>query len=289
MQRVLVGTAASLSAAFPGQDGEPVDPGVTTVEVRRGDGSVLLAAGTATSGSPGTTRSVALTAAQNGLVDLLAATWTRADGSTLVTEHEMVGGFYFNVAEARAAEASLTAAKYPDADVQAVRQEVEDECERICGRAFVPRYKRLVVSGRGLPALLLDVVDVRAVRSVRAYTDADSYTAFTADELADLRANAATGELSRVSLGVFPTGAGNLVIEVEHGTDSPPPEVKRMSMQRLRHKLNLAKSGIPDKARNFVSDGGGTFRIATASAHSTGSDEVDAVYQRYSMRVPWIA
>lgn len=290
-QQILRGVAATLSWQNVDQNGVAAAPsGAVTVGVTRADGTELVAAGTATGGASSAPRTLALTAAQTALLDILTVTWTDAgDSSTHTTYVEVVGGFYFSLAEARASDAALqNADKYPDALIIATRREVEEEFERICGVSFVPRYRREVVSGPGRSTLLLERHPARTIRAVWTYSDADDYIAWTSDELATLVLDDWGLLTSRTGVA-FGYGQRNLAVAYEHGMTRPPAEVKRAAMQRLRSRMNSANSGIPDRATQFSVAEGGTYRLDTAAADKTGMPEVDAVLARYSRRVPGVA
>lgn len=281
-QRIARGVAATLAYQFVDAGGAAAAPaGTATVGITRADGTTLVAAGTATSGASTAPRTYALTAANNLLLDLLTVTWTDSgDGSTHTTLVEVVGGFYFSVAQARAAEPSLQdTVKYPTVDVEARRREVEDEAEDICGVSFVPRYRRVTLNGTGGSGLIAPDTMLRTVRSVTA-----DGTAWTAGQLATVTLSE-YGTLSLTS-GVWPWGTRNVVIAYEHGYDRPPTGLTVAALTRLRSRLNLVKSDIPDRAERYLAVEGGAFQLSMPREYMTGLPEVDAVYQRYSLRVP---
>jgi hypothetical protein len=276
VQRILRGTAATLRSTKLNSEGEAVAPsGAVTVEVTRWDGSVVIEAGTAT-GVDGNDRTIALTPAQTAELDHLAATWTDTDGSTWTTTAEIVGGFYFSIAEARASDKTLEdPVKYPAADILTTRTEVEEEFEEICGRAFVPRFGTFTGTGG---AQVLPDPHLRKLRSVSV-----DGTAYTAAELEDVKTDEA---------GIIATTArrgAKVVVSYEHGLDSPPADLKRAALTRLRSRLNMDKSAVFDRTISFSAAEGGTYRLATPSARHTGIPDVDAVLDRYALRTPTVA
>jgi len=284
-QRIARGVAATLAYQFTDAEGTVAAPaGVVTVGITRADGTTLVAAGAATVGAGSAPRTYALTAANNLLLDLLAVTWTDAgDGSTHTTLVEVVGGYYFSVAQARAAEPSLQdTVKYPTGDVEARRREVEDEAEDICAAAFVPRYRRVALDGTGARSLTAPDTMLRTLRSVTV-----DGTVWDAGQLA----NVTLSEFGVLSLtdGVWPYGRGNVVVGYEHGYDRPPTGLTVAALTRLRSRLNLAKSDIPDRAERYVPAEGGVFALSMPGPYKTGLPDVDAVYERYSLRVPGMA
>lgn len=228
----------------------------------------------------------------------LTATWTATVAGVSVVEVddvEIVGGVFFTLAEGRASDASLAdTTKYTTADLTAAWLEVEQECEQICDRAFVPRYRRAVLDGSGGTHLMLadpewlsmqrSVGDVRTIRSVKVAPRADeTFVALTASQLAAVQVSA-DGQLRRVDGGIFTEGVANVVVEYEYGLSRPPTDLKRVCMTRLRSRLNLARSAIPDRATSFTMGEGGTFRLDLPGAFKVGIPDVDAVYSRYSRR-----
>ncbi|MDH2425780.1 hypothetical protein [Sphaerisporangium sp. TRM90804] len=291
--RILRGRAATLTHTFlmdeetPGESSTPVTVAITDA------GGHPVASGTAT-GAGG--RYSFPVAAQAQLTHLTAA-WSATIGGQPVLEAdlvEVVGGFFFDLGVARASDASLAdTGKYPSADLAISRQEVEEECERICQRAFVPRYRRVILGGSGTPDLLLpDGGDeyvagmlLRGVRTVRSASVAprigQTFVPLTVGQLAAC-AVTVDGLLRRTDGGVWTEGICNVLLEYEYGSDAPPADLRRASLLRLRSRANIHRSGVPDRAISFTVAEGGTYRLSTPSASRTGVPEVDAVYDRYS-------
>jgi hypothetical protein len=225
----------------------------------------------------------------------LTITWSATIGgaaATQTTYAEIVGGFFFSLAEARGSDDTLAdTTLYPLADLVAARLAVETECEFICDRAFLPRYDRMVLDGTGTDRLLLrlsdpdrSIADVRTVRSVKMANTVDgTFTAFTAAELAALTVTS-DGMLVRTSGAIFTEQRANVVVEVEYGQDRPPADLVLAAKTRFRTLLNYNKSGIPDRASSFTVTDGGTFRLDMPGPGKTGIPTVDAVYGRYSRR-----
>lgn len=292
-KQVMLGATATLSMQFTDADGEAAAPaGIVTIGVTKADGTEVVAAGTATTGTSNSPRTYSL-AAQSSL-ELLTATWTDGtDGPQRTQLVEIVGGYYFDVATARARETAITdATKFPNASVIRARREVEAQCELICGVAWVPRYRRTRVSGTGTEVLELPDTALRTVRSVRVYTSADDYTAFTADELAAIALgdgdDPTAGLATRTDGGVWRAGRQNIVIEYEHGYDRPPPDLVLAAILHLRHQLTMTLNGLTDRATQFQPVDGGNVMLATPGRYGfeTGIPQVDAVYQRHSHRAP---
>lgn len=283
-QRILRGTAGTLRWTHLDENGTPSDPGAAvSVTVTEADGTAVTSGSATETGTAKTgEHTFALTAAQTASLHLLTVTWAVSGGGTFTTYAEVVGGFYFSLEDARKSDATLAdVVKYPDALMLEVRREVEDEFEDITGVAFVPRYARLTLPGSGSAVLQPGARQIRSLRSARQYSDLStaSYTSLSASEIAAVAVSSTA--LTRTDGVWWDRGAGNLVIEIEHGYDRPPPTLKRAALTRLRHRLNFTKSGIPDRAQSFVVAEGGTFSLGQASKRKTGIPEVDAELARY--------
>lgn len=281
-QRILQGTAATLTVTFLDQDGVAADAaGAVTVGVAKADGTVVLTAGTATTHGTTGVYTVALTAAQTSSLDLLTATWTDAgDSSTTTSRHEIVGGYYVSIADLRAQANVDNTSKFPNAKLIAARRWFEDLAERYTGQAFVPRYGRVWANGSSSQTLRPSVGPLRSLRSARTYSDATNYTAFSVSELADVHVDPWC--LHRRTLGYWWPGTSNLLLEVEYGHDRPPNDIREASLEAIRSHLLNDQSGRPMLS---VADGaGGTTRYAIPGPdRPTGIPEVDTVLNRYRM------
>lgn len=285
-QVVLQGVAATIEWRNVDQDGTATEPGTVTVGVTRADGTVLLAAGTATTTVSGETglRRRALTAAQTADLDQLTATWTDAgDASTHTTTIDIVGGHLFTITEARESDPEI-ADNFETAEIIEARADVTEEVEWICDRAFTPRFARATVDGRGDRELWLPSGDGGRSNDLRTIEAVSiDGTALTAGELAEL--TLADDKIVYAAEGdSWDFGARNIVVSWTYGLDRPYRHLKRALLHRLRHRLHENRSGIPSRATNFSSVEGGTFALDTADIYKTGVPDVDAVYARYSKR-----
>jgi hypothetical protein len=281
LQRVLRGSVATLRSTKHDGAGEPTAPvGAVTVDVTRADGTSVLTAGATTAIVDGPEVTVTVSATATAELGILTAVWTDADGSTWTTTHEIVGGFFFSIAEARASDKTLQdQTKYPAVDILAARAEVEQECEEICGQAFVPRYAAVAhtAASRGV-VMVLPHVRLRRIRSVSV-----DGTAYTAEQVEALQHDPAGVVYLTARRGA------RVTIAYEHGWDSPPADLKRATLLRLRHRLNAKLSGIPDRAQTYSPEAGGTYSLVLPGRNRTGIPDVDAVYERYSVGTPVVA
>lgn len=287
LTRVLRTRATTLEHTFY-VDETATDSTVTvTVSITDANGTVV-ASGNATSAGAGTGRYTFALAAQ-ALVALLTVTWTATISGSVTTETdqvEIVGGHFFTLVEGRATDTSLAdTAKYTTAQLRQARLEVEQECEEICDRAFVPRYRRVVLDGSGSSELMLiGDHDIRSIRSIKvAPATGETAVALTAAELA---AVAITPDrvLDREDGNTWTEGRSNVIVEYEYGLDAPAADLKRASMVRLRSRLNIHRTGVPDRAMSYTTSDGTSYRLSLPDAYRTGIPEVDAVYARYSLR-----
>lgn len=280
-QTVLARAAATIRWASVDQDGSPADPGGTvTVDVARSDGSTVITSG-ATSTVPSSYEYTAtLTAAQVGAQpDQLTATWKTGSTVLATTSIDVAGGAYFTVTEARAHDPNLAdAAKYPTSRIAAVRRVVERECELICGVAFVPRWRIVTIDGGGDRDLPLPFAMARSVRT--ATIDG---TALTAPELAALVVDGQARAVWRPDGSTWPYGRRNIVLGVEHGHTSPPPDLVEATLWRAYDLLQTPlRVRDLDRAMRMTVPTGTTYDLAKPSALTTGLPGVDAVYARYS-------
>jgi hypothetical protein len=204
---------------------------------------------------------------------------------TLVDRVEVVGGFLFGLAEARAADSSLAnRTTYPTTALARARMDTERECERICRQAFVPRFRRLTLDGTGTGELPLPDPNVRnPIRFVSAaYWYGQAQVAFSVAQMAFVNADEASF-LRRSDGNIWPLGTQNVIVEYEYGPDYPPPELADAAMLRFRSLLNRNRSGIPDRAERIVNtDTGTSYLLSMPSEDRTGIPEVDAAYARAS-------
>jgi hypothetical protein len=277
-QRLAAGVPGTLSFANVNADGDPLDAtGAVTVRVQRADGTDLIAAGAATTHGDTGLYSLALTPAQTAGLGLLTITWTEAGAGSFTTTAEVVGRHYLTTGEIRRLQPDLADPDaYPAAALAWARLVAELECEHICGRSFVPRARRVILDGTEDVGLFLPDQDITGVTAV----DVDG-TAYTADQLDEL---AVVGNLVEHTRSIWPAGRGAVVIDYRFGLVAPPADLKHAMSIRVREIANQAHDGIPARAENFNPEGGATVALANASQLATGNPDVDAVYQRYSLR-----
>lgn len=285
-QRILRGAAATLSYEHLTYIGQRANAaGTITVKVDKADGTNVLPAGTATAQPSVGMYTVDLTPAQTSSLELLTATWTdsTAVAAPRTTTHEIVGGFLFTIDDVMAEQGAS------DYDLRMIierRAEVEDECEWITDIAWVPRYRRLTLDGTGEDLIVTGIREIRSVRSARIYSSAGaaSYTSLTSPQLAGL-VKTADGQLRRTDNDVWPAGFGNVVLEVEHGADRPPNDLRVAASIRCVDALFRPDSALPLRAKSWTDSAGVSYDLEIPDQFSTGIPRVDSVYHRHSRRV----
>lgn len=289
-QRILQNAPATITGTIADSDGEPIAPvGSVTVNITRADGTVIATGRSTTLVSTGI-YTAALTATETASLDRLTFAWK--DGSTVRTTSyvEIVGGYYFTVAEARNSDPTLDdKSRYPDSVIIAKRRDVEDEFERITGCAWVPRYDEYTQDIGWQYGVNLPVMRLRTLRAVTSIVGTVSTSLDTSILITD-----PWGTVNHNITSPVPFPAGQLSIAYEHGADSPPSDLKRVALLRLRMMLNADKAGIPSNATSFIPAGGGaTLTLAQPgrAGYETGVPEIDAVLLRPGIcqRIPGIA
>lgn len=276
--RVLATAGVTLTHVFFVDEVATAPTGTLTAVVKRLDGTSIV-------GSPFTYTvtgtSCSFTLPGQDLVDSLTLDWNGTVGGEPVTvrDHiEIVGGFLFNLGDARH-QLGLDANTYPTSLLAAKRTEIEQEFEKICHQAFVPRFSRRSLTGRDTPRLGTPDMMLRGVRAATVagtVLDAPALAAITVSD---------HGILTREA-----GWSGAVTVEYEHGRDYPPSEISTAGILRLQSRLGMVNSAIPTSAISFTVAEGGVYRLSTPSKQRTGQPAVDGVLERYTlMRRPAFA
>ena len=280
MQRVARGRSATVTQRFY-VDGVATNPtpDEATVTITRDDGTTVAVDAAATEAGTGAV-SYTLTPTDTALLDLLTFEWRAMFGSleqTYTETVEVVGGFLFMVAQARASTPLNDTGKFSTQQIIDARTLVETALEDACGVAFVPRYRREAANGDGWRHMVLSMPRVTAVRSVSR-----DGVALTPDELS---AVVPSGTGTIYTANGWARGFGNYDIAYEHGWAQPPPRVSQAALRWARHIL--AGTSQIDERYTSVSNDAGTFSLATPGLRGsiTGLPEVDATISEYSLRV----
>lgn len=279
--RVLRTAKATLSRTFYLDEVATPATGPVVVSITRPDGTVVQSGNASDLGDG----AYSYDFAGRDVVDELTVSWSLTIGGDAVVldqdRIEVVGGFFFGLSEGRAVDKVLAdTTKFPTADLIERRTETEDECERITGQAWVPRFCRETVSGDGSGVLRLSWPLIRSVRAVVV-----GGVAYAAPVVAALGASD-LGLLHRAA--GWPAGHRNIVVEYEHGNDRPTSEIVRASKLRFKSLALEGRSALPDRAERVVTvdQAGGSIVYGQPTAEKTGIPAVDAVYARYPSPVP---
>lgn len=250
--------------------------GAVTVDITRGDGTLLIDDGATTDNSDGT-YDYTLAVGSNTQLDQLRLDWTITGTSNIVTTYEeIVGSTLFTVEEARAFSAKADAAaaniplnsatEYPDATIIRERGRILDELERWTGRSWVPRYCRLELRGSGTSVLSLRNGKPRTSdgRQLDRPGRFDSVANIIA---ADIGGTAVTttditidGDRLLHEADSWTTGTQadpfNVTVEYEYGVPYIIDGVDRIAMKLLVDRL--VPSAFPDRALSIDTDFGTT-------------------------------
>ncbi len=278
--RVLRTAKATLTRSFYLDEAGAIPSGSVAVSVTRLDGTAVESGTAVADGAGG----YAYTFGGLDVLDVLELSWSATvGGDAIVLDQdriEVVGGFYFGLAEGRAVDRVLAdPVKFPVADLIERRIEVEDECERLTDQSWVPRFCREAVQATGGTALVLSHPLVRAVRAVSVAGVAYAGPVVSALEFS--------------SLGLLYRSAGwargqQVVVEYEHGHDAPNAEIRRAAKLRFKSLLLESVAPLPDRAERVVTvdQAGGSTVYASPTADKVGIPAVDAIYGRYGSPRP---
>lgn len=289
-QRILTNVPATLSVTFTDQDGALADPsGTVTVGITRADATVVLAAGTATTtGATAGLRTVTLTAAQIPSLDYLTCTWTASGGQIATTHIDVVGGYYFTLAELRSLDGM---SGLSDEAARVARQSVEEMVELRTGWAWTPRLE-------------VETIDVSRFRAYNGWLRCIAQVALSIRPVRALRGVTVNGVATTVAdwkfdtwgfLGwpytvpAIPVTSNVVTVSYEVGEDRPPRQlVEAMLSAAKQSKLDI-NAGVGGRALSVVNDFG-TVAYARATAENLfGNPAVDAVLAFYDRRLPGIA
>lgn len=281
MDRILSGRGGTLPITVYDSNGAPADAGGGN-----GTAAVTDSAGVAVAGSPftavhgGTGVYTVTIPATLQVLDSYTVNWTFPDASTAETPFEIVGGFYFTIAELRATDPVLAA--YSADNCRAVRSAVEDRFEQRTEVAFVPRGQRQVVNGDGTYSIIITPRNYQGspLRSVVAVT-VDG-VALSAPDIAVLKVTP-YGLIQRPS-GIWnvatTSNPWNISILYEHGESEPPAPVKAAALRYARH-LAVPHAFDDDRMISFQTDVG-IVQQSVARAGKLGFPDIDSVLDAYA-------
>lgn len=278
MDQILQNAEATISNTWY-EDGDPVDPGAVTVDISAVDGTPVVTDGPVTGGGPAA-RSYTLSPEETAPLGALTVKWKSATQGIRTTYVEVVGGFYFAIAELTAEYSDLDdPAEYTPQKIAKARKAVEDLIERETHFAGVPRAKLFTFSGSDRRDLMIPVHYFRRVISGKIGADPLDLATVQLDGLGVYR------DLT------WPAGHRNVALLVEHGLDSPPEALREAAMLLAYHKLT--GDPLDDRTTALQGNDGRIELLATPGRHGsiTGIPDVDAAIVGEALSDPrsWLA
>jgi hypothetical protein len=268
VQRVLRDTRAQPEVVFYVGTTPTDADGTVTVDIFRADGSIFATDAATIHGATG---HYTYTLAPQSVLERFQLVWEGTFGGVVQRQTsyvEVVGGYYASLADIRAEDSLSNTSLFPNEKLAEARQWFEDKAERFCGVAFVPRYARDVLDGKGSTRLKL--LHNRPRTLISAKFDGVAQTTTTWDLYED---DGSAGYI--VASSSFPAGYRNVEVIYEHGFDGPDSDMREAALTAIRARLLGDRSGIPPNISQMSVDGmTQTFRAPTLP---TGIGEVDTV------------
>ena len=279
--RVLRTAKSTLSRTFTLDGVATAATGAVVVTINRLDGTLVE---TGNASGPDVNLAYSYTFGGRDVVDELIVSWTGTFGGDVITYDqdriEVVGGFFFSIDEGRAIDSALAStSKFSYSYLVDKRTETEAECERICGQAFVPRFRRVTVNGTGRPNLMMPDPLIRNIRSVKV-----GATTFSPTDTALVGfSDAGMIYLSAGWIPGVPIGLKNITVEYEYGWDRPPADIVRGAKIRFKSLALYNRSQLSDRAERAVTvdQNGGSVIYGSPSTEKVGIPETDAAYGRF--------
>jgi hypothetical protein len=279
VDRIQLGQSGTLNASWE-RDGELWDPGTVTVTIASQRTGSQLVSGVAASGTGTAGRTLVLTPSQTSALDYYTISWTSSeDGSVLTTYADIVGGFLFSVAQARARSPLGDTTNYPTEAILYYRTLAEAALEDICGVAFVPRFSQ--TKARIVGAGMLEVSRRYLTNVVNVYTTTNDGLQVL-PTLSGLRIENG-GTIWMPAYWNF--WAMPIVVAYEHGYNETPFRVSRAALELA--KRWLIESPWDERMTMFRSREGGEVDILTAQQDPFDIPEVVAIANIYG--TPMIA
>jgi len=291
MDRVLRNTAATVSVTFYNGSTAVDADGVVTVVAKKSDGTTLLTTNATNDPALGV-YTVVIPAQAN--LNIITLTWTGSFSGTSVSitsEVEIVGGFYFSIAELRNYDSQFqNLARFPTEDLVKARDEVEAEFEDICHRAFVPRFwsESGIETDPDTGMLWTEKPEViRFTKFTVAGVDRISWynNGWLYRDKYSPRGVLATND----AIGMFAYDAryypAAIAAEYEYGMKSVPIPIKQKALKRAKMTLMGQNSTIDERALTMTLPDIGTVNLATPGQRGseTGVPDIDIVLRRYTL------
>lgn len=291
MERILRNTSAIISQTFyNGETAVEADSPVTVV-AKKADGTTLFSV-TATN-DPGVGIYTVVIPPQANL-NILTLTWTGTFSSTVVSLEstvEIVGGFYFSIAELRGFDSIFSnIVKYTNDALVNARNQVESEFEDICHRAFVPRFYREtgVITDPDEDMIWLEKPELIKILTFKV-NNIDYSSWYGSGYFARDKYSPRGIHVYNSALGLFAFNPDYypdaIVAEYEYGMTQVPLPIKQKALKRARMLLVGQNSTIDERALTMSLPDIGTVNLATPGMRGaeTGVPDIDVVLRRYTI------
>jgi len=289
MTSILVDTGPTTLTKRWYVDGTQVDKGTVTIGIVDLDGTVIVAAGTATTrNGSGATTTYTFSLAVQADANELDVTWTRVSPVEAVVDRvHIIGGRLFTESELRAHYNSDLGddTVYTDALLAEARDRITVEFEDICNVAFVPTYRRETIPGNGGRILELDRPFISQVLAATIGTTSQTVADITPDSTLAwvYHTTSFWNDATR-------SDPLNVTISYVHGHPTVPPDIKRAAMVLARMQLlkDVTGQGVPEIASSFTDPTGQytSFGANDMTGRWYGIPVVDATLRRKSMNLP---
>ena len=289
-QRIVRGASdATISHQFYDADGDPAAPsGTVTVAVSRSDGTAVTVG--AVDGATTAPRTVTVALAELATIDRLTAVWS-LDGTAVATDTiDVVGGTVGSISAITTAESSISTES--DSVLKRARKAAEDRFTSTQGRS--PFQRLYVQRFDGTGTCRLDGAhwpDLAAVRWARVYTNATTYTALTADELAAIIVPDEFARFERTDGKAWPCGRNNIEVGYVFGMSQVPQDLRDAFAAATREEVVKFNRSTPGQSTTFTSVDGVSFGLSRPGQRGAvyGVDEIDAVFREYADPRPMVA
>lgn len=289
MEQVLRNTAATISQTFYNGSSPVEADGVVNVLAKKADGTTLF--NTAAVNDPAVGVYKIVIPAQANL-NLLTLTWTGTFSGTVVsidTTVEIVGGFYFSIAELRNYDSALqNVTRFPNDALIDARNEVEAEFEDICGRAFVPRFHRERGVEIDKDGGMISLEKAEPINILSIKVNATDYTSWaTSGYLIKDTVSPRTLLLryDALQMTTYDSLYSPVDMEYEYGMPQTPVLIKKKALKRAKQFLLGQNSTIDERALTMNLPDIGSVSLATPGVRGseTGVPDIDVVLRRYTL------
>jgi hypothetical protein len=285
MDRVLRNTSATVTITFYNGTTAAEADGAVTVTAKKADGSTLFTTSATNEVAVGV---YSVVIPPQSVLNVLTLSWAGTFTGTPVTLEstvEIVGGFYFSIAELRAFDAAFAnLTKYPTESLVNTRAFVEAEFEDICGRAFVPRFYREtgIVADNDSGYLWTEKPEIITI--TKLVVDSVDQTGWVTANY--FKKDKYSPRVLHVSDAAWATmSAIDVTAEYEYGMTQVPLPIKQKALKRAKSVLLGQNSTIDERALTMSLPDIGTVNLATPGLRGseTGIPDIDVVLNRYKI------